>query len=29
VIVGNLASYEPGQKVNPRTSAMVASGKEE
>jgi RND family efflux transporter MFP subunit len=29
VIVGNLASYEPGQKVNPRTSAMVASGKED
>jgi len=29
VIVGNLDSFEPGQKVNPRTSAMVASGKEE
>jgi multidrug efflux pump subunit AcrA (membrane-fusion protein) len=29
VIVGNLASYEPGQKVNPRTSAMVVSGKED
>jgi RND family efflux transporter MFP subunit len=29
VIVGNLASFEPGQKVNPRASAMVASGKVE
>jgi len=29
VIVGNLASYEPGQKVNPRASAMTANGKEE
>lgn len=29
VIVGNLDSFEPGQKVNPRTSAMVANGKED
>jgi hypothetical protein len=29
VIVGNLAGFEPGQKVNPRLSAMAASGKGE
>jgi RND family efflux transporter MFP subunit len=29
VIVGNLASFEPGQHVNARPSAMVAAGKEE
>jgi RND family efflux transporter MFP subunit len=29
VIVGNLDSFEPGQKVNPRTSAMVTNGKED
>ncbi|HEX2917139.1 MAG TPA: efflux RND transporter periplasmic adaptor subunit [Edaphobacter sp.] len=29
VIVGSLDSFEPGQKVNPRASAMVTNGKEE
>lgn len=29
VIVGNLTSFEAGQKVNPRASAMIANGKEE
>lgn len=29
VIVGNLTSFEPGQKVSPRASAMVANGKGE